>query len=213
MQATNQNKLLRVLGVNPKWWTLYPSILAASIASPILTAIGTSFALVLGGYVASYYGINTTTYWKDLQNSIFPVLRLQSFEHCWDGVEEESSSTNILTIISSMMYVVKDAIFDYSSNDSTLDLRVTYKTSTSSTYYWWWIDTLIEVSTYPIFYHLLKAEVFILIIIGVAEWVARSKSNLTPRGVPSVITMSVVIAGLCVIFADWAFSQLWLLRE
>jgi len=221
MQATDQNKLLRTLGVNPQWWTLWPSVFAASLASPILTVIGTSVALLLGGWVASYSGIvgdTHTNYWMDLKDSIFPILRLRSFEGCWNNVdtignEEESvverSSNDLITIMSSMMSVVTNAIID-PNNVNVLDVRVTYKTSSTR---YWWIDTLIEVATYPPVYHLLKAEVFILIIIGVAEWVARSKSNLTPRGVPSVITMSVVIAGLSVIFSDWAFSQLWLLRE
>ena len=72
MQATNQNKLLKTLGVNPKWWTLYPSILAASVASPVLTVIGTGLALLLGGFVGPYYGIgggtsvDTNYYWKVL---------------------------------------------------------------------------------------------------------------------------------------------------
>jgi hypothetical protein len=42
---------------------------------------------------------------------------------------------------------------------------------------------------------------------------ARMQPNLTPRGVPSVITFSVVMSGLMVILADWGFSQFWLLRE
>jgi len=221
MQATDQNKLLRTLGVNPQWWTLWPSVLAASLASPILTVIGTSVALLLGGWVATYNGIvgNThTNYWMDLKETIFPILRLRSFEGCWNSIdivgdEEESvverSNNDLITIMSSMISVVTNAIID-PNNINALDVRVTYKTSSTR---YWWIDTLIEVTTYPPVYHLLKAEVFILIIIGVAEWIARSKSNLTPRGIPSVITVSVVIAGLSVIFSDWAFSQLWLLRE
>lgn len=242
MQATNQNKLLKTLGVNPKWWTLYPSILAASVASPVLTVTGTCLALLLGGYVGPYYGIgggtlgDTNHYWKDLQDSIFPVLRLKSFEKCWEGVssssilpsldevagdgleevgeqEHNGDGVNMIAIFSSIMSILKDFLVD--PTNKALDLRVTYKTNTShASHHHWMKDTLVELATYPPVYHLLKSETFIFIIILVAEWVARSyKPNLTARGVPSVITFSVVLAGLLVIVADWAFSQLWLLRE
>ena len=223
MQATNQNKLLRVLGVDPRWWTLWPSVLAASLASPILTTVGTAVALLLGGWVGPLYGMSTTgvnanNYWTDLQDTIFPVLRLASFEGCWSmGAEEEEiaeRSKSLFAIISSMASVLRDAVIDPSN--SSLDLRVTYNKNNGSAaaVTTRWMDTVIELATYPPVYHFIKAEVYILIILGVAEWVARwYKPNLTPRGVPSVITLSVVMAGLLVILVDWGFSQLLMLRE
>ena len=75
------------------------------------------------------------------------------------------------------------------------------------------MDTFVEIATYPPVYHLMKAKVFILIIMVVAETISRMRPDLTPRSVPSVITFSVVTAGLLVILADWGFSQLWLLRH
>ena len=99
-------------------------------------------------------------------------------------------------------------------NSPSLDVRVTYKATTdSSSPYGWIADTLIEIVTYPLIYHLLKSEIFIVTIMSVAEYVARKNINLTPKGVPACITQSVVISGLLVICLDWAFSQLWLLRE
>jgi ABC-type transporter Mla maintaining outer membrane lipid asymmetry permease subunit MlaE len=187
MQATSQNKLLRTLGVNPQWWTLWPSLLAALIASPLLTLLGTGISLYLGGLVGPKYGIgNTTQYWEDLKDAIWPVLRLKSLAPLWD---EEASTTTWMDSLSS------------------LDLTVTYARKPT------WVDSVIEISTFPPVYHLLKSLVFIVIIMGVAELVARLQPNLTPRGVPSVITVSVVTSGLLVILADWGFSQLWLLRN
>jgi ABC-type nitrate/sulfonate/bicarbonate transport system ATPase subunit/ABC-type transporter Mla maintaining outer membrane lipid asymmetry permease subunit MlaE len=186
MQATSQNKLLRTLGVNPQWWTLWPSLLAALIASPLLTVVGTGISLVLGGMVGPRYGIgNVSQYWDDLRDSILPMLRLKSFAPLWD---EDMKMT----------------IWESFSN---FDLTVMYSRNPT------WTDSFIEISTFPPIYHLLKATVFIFIIMGVAEFVARWQTNLTPRGVPSVITFSVVSSGLLVILADWGFSQLWLLRD
>jgi ABC-type transporter Mla maintaining outer membrane lipid asymmetry permease subunit MlaE len=186
MQATSQNKLLRTLGVNPRWWTLRPSLLAALIACPLLTVVGTGISLVLGGMVGPRYGIgNVSQYWDDLQDSILPMLRLKSFAPLWD---EDTKMT------------IWESFFNF-------DLTVTYSRNPT------WTDSLIEISTFPPIYHLLKATVFILIIMGVAEFVARWQPNLTPRGVSSVITFSVVSSGLLVILADWGFSQLWLLRD
>lgn len=84
-----------------------------------------------------------------------------------------------------------------------------YRTSFSP----YWTDSLIEVVTYPAVFHLGKAVTFMVIIMGVAEVMARSQPNLTSRGVPGVITSSVVSAGLLVIMADWEFSRLWLRRH
>ena len=204
MQATNQTKLLKTLGIHPQRWTLWPSLLAALIASPLLTTMGTCLALFLSGKVAPLYGIgNVTKFWQELQDAIFPVLRVKSFELFWtacgDGEGECANSTGL----TSMLLALRHAI----SNPASMDLTVTYTKRPTI------VDTLIELATYPPIYHLLKAKVFILIIVGVAECVARMRPNLTPRGVPSVITISVVTAGLLVILADWAFSQLWLLRH
>lgn len=209
MQATNQNKLLKVLGVDPRWWTLGPAVLAASLASPILTVVGTILALGLGGWVGPLYGMNPSgvgdqTYYDDLRDSTFPVLRLASFEGCWE-VDDESGNKTLWELFSSIFNVFSNSLLDPGS----LDLRATHNASAST-----WKDTVIEVVTYPPIYHFLKAEVYIWIIIGVAEWVARfCKPNLTPRGVPSVITLSVVLSGLLVILADWGFSQLLMLRH
>ena len=75
-----------------------------------------------------------------------------------------------------------------------------------------WLAVLVEVTTYPPFFHIWKAVTFIMIVLVVAEGVARLQPNLTPRGVPGVITSSVVGASLVVILADWAFSQWLILR-
>lgn len=73
-------------------------------------------------------------------------------------------------------------------------------------------SVFVEIATWPPVFHWLKATVYILIILGVAETCARIQPNLTPRHVPHVITSAVVISSLLVIVADWGFSQLWLLR-
>jgi ABC-type nitrate/sulfonate/bicarbonate transport system ATPase subunit len=73
-------------------------------------------------------------------------------------------------------------------------------------------SVLVELVTWPPIFHWLKATVYILIILGVAETCCRLQRNLTTRHVPHVITSSVVISSLLVIIADWGFSQLWLLR-
>ena len=88
---------------------------------------------------------------------------------------------------------------------SYLDLRCTYSDS--------YTDALIEISTHPVIFHLIKSVVFMTIIMGVAEIASRRKTDLTPRGVPKVITTSVVMGSLFVIFADWGFSQLLLKRH
>jgi len=86
-----------------------------------------------------------------------------------------------------------------------LDFRCTFSDS--------YLDSLIEFSTHPVSFHLIKSIVFITIVMGVAEISARRRKDLTPRGVPKVITTSVVLGSLLVIFADWGFSQLLLLRQ
>lgn len=97
------------------------------------------------------------------------------------------------------------AVAEGAAVHSYLDLRATFSDT-----YW---AAFIEIVTHPVCFHLIKAVVFMSIIMGVAEVAARRKADLTPRGVPKVITTSVVGGSLLVIFADWGFSQLLLKRH
>ena len=75
MQATEQNKLLKTLGLSPRTWSLLPSAIAAFIAAPILTAIGTYTGLLAGGWVAVWdkYGFfpSMQPYWQGIEKNIF----------------------------------------------------------------------------------------------------------------------------------------------
>ena len=196
MQATSQTKLLQTLGINPQMWSLVPSMAAALLASPFLTAIGTYLALVLGGMVGPRYGISTVeSYWENVWDAVLPPLRLRSIQPLWEEVVVDMGNNVTET---------RPATSPWEALWTHQDLRPTF----SDTY----TDSLIEVATYPVVYHLTKAVVFIAITMLVSETCARLRPNLTPRNVPSVITSSVVLSSLLVIVADWGFSQLWLLR-
>lgn len=75
MQATNQNKLLETLGQSPRRWTLVPSGVAAFIAAPVLTIIGTYIALIAGGIVSVWnkYAIfpSMHEYWKAVNSDTY----------------------------------------------------------------------------------------------------------------------------------------------
>lgn len=73
-------------------------------------------------------------------------------------------------------------------------------------------DAGVEVATYPLYFLIIKSITYSFLVLLTAEVAARRKSDLTPRGVPHVITTAVVGASLLVIVADWGFSQLLLLR-
>ena len=186
MQATSQNKLLRTLGrsdrtrVTPRqswkvvsdfWntrekrvslrsWSLAPAALAALIAGPALTAVGTCVAVALGAPIGEAYGLGagaaSSSWFADAaRDALMPPLRLS--RHAGLGAN------------------------------------------------------LVELATWPLAHNLVKSSAYIAIVIAVAELVSRRP--LTPRQVPNAITASVVSAGLAIILADWAFSQLLLLRS
>lgn len=144
MQATDQNKLLTTLGVNPRTWSLLPSSIAAFIAAPILTAIGTYVGLLAGGLVGVWkkYGFFTDikTYWEGIDKNVFV-----------------------------------DASF----------------------------------INYPPAANFYRSIGFMAIILIIAEISGRIKNNLRPRDVPRCITWAVVFASLCIILADWFFSQIY----
>ena len=158
MKATSQTHLLKTLGISAAGWTLYPTIFAAIIASPLLTAIGTLLSLYAAGKISIVYGVidRPETFWSQVESVVFPGFRLKE--------------------------------------SKTL------------------IEKIIEVVTCPPIYHTIKAVSYILCILAVAEISVRSRSIVTPRRIPSIITQSVVTSGLLVILMDWAFSQLWLMR-
>lgn len=195
LHATSQTKLLLTLGVSPLQWSFGPSVLAALIAAPFLTSMGTSIALFVSGWVGpTHYGIGSTSQFvEDMKDACMPVLRLGWAAPLWQHDEEGNYVYTVMQVLKHMR---------------SLDLSVTYPQRYNG-----WIETILEITTYPIIFHAIKAIVFIIIILGVAEGTAQWwKSHLTPRGVPVVITTSVVCSGLLVILADWGFSQMWLLR-
>ena len=146
MQATNQNQLLRTLGVSPRAWTLGPGAIAALIAAPILTAIAVWTSLVMAEIVAlsDTYGLFDTS------------------QEYWAAVS-----------------------------------------STALAYHSLW--------AFPPFVAFYHSIVFMILILGVAEFTARLRPDIPPRGVPKAITWAVVGASLAIIVADWGLSQ-WLLH-
>jgi ABC-type transporter Mla maintaining outer membrane lipid asymmetry ATPase subunit MlaF/ABC-type transporter Mla maintaining outer membrane lipid asymmetry permease subunit MlaE len=186
LQSTSQTKLLYTLGISTWHWSLTPSLMAALLAGPILTGVGTALALTLAGWIGAGYGIGTVSdFWSTVRSNIMPALRLKGLAR-YDNQQQVPIAPA------------------YSP------LQLDYYLSTHSTL---WTDAVIEILTYPIVYHVMKAVAFLTIIMGVAELCARSRPNLASRGVPGVITSAVVLAGLMVILADWAFSRLWLQRK
>ncbi|KAL7535964.1 hypothetical protein ACHAWF_005324 [Thalassiosira exigua] len=189
MQATAQNKLLLTLGASPAAWTFGPSLAASWIASPLLTIAGTILALEIGARVGPTYGIGDFEgYRQEVRNAVFVPLRLRGVVS-W--TENEGWERGGRTLVENVA--------------SYLDLRCTFSDR--------YADAFVEVATHPVCFLLLKSIVYISIIMGVAEIAARRKADLTPRGVPKVITTSVVGGSLLVIFADWGFSQLLLKRH
>lgn len=191
MQATSETKLLRTLGVSPMAWSLYPAALAVSIAGPLLTSIGTFLALYAASLVGSYYGIGDfDDFWEQARLNTFPTLTLR------------------LSLVGLANVVQEEGGGDTANIMSWNILRCLQSLVNCSFY-----DSLIEIITYPPIYHFVKAQVYIAIILGVAEISARIRLHVTPRTVPSIITQAVVTSGLFVILADWFFSQLLLKRK
>lgn len=189
MQSTSQNKLLTTLGISPVVWTLLPSLAASWIASPILTMAGTILALEIGAHIGPLYEIgNMADYRTEVWNAITVPLRLRGVTSWTENEGWEHGGRTIM-----------EAVYSY------LDMRCTFSDS--------YVDAMVEITTHPVIFHLIKSIVFMSIIMGVAEISARRDPDLTPRGVPKVITTSVVLGSLLVIFSDWAFSQLLLKRQ
>ena len=208
MQATKQLALLQTMGISPLAWTLYPALVAASVAAPLLTLLGTVIALALGGLVALQYEILPT--WQDyqdkVQEAIFPPWRIQLWQWVVVGVkgdnedgDDDGNGTWMLHVHTSITRTSRNG------NDTTTG-------TDDDSFLWRWYEVLIEFTTYPLCFLLLKSITYILIILLVAQTSTALRPKLTPRGVPMVITSSVVVASMLVIVADWAFSQLWLRR-
>lgn len=183
MQATCQNKLLVTLGVSPVAWTFAPALAASWIAAPLLTLAGTVLALEIGARVGPLYGIGDAASYRREVRDAV-LVPLRLRGVAAHAARRDDGAA---------------AAFSY------LDPRCTFSD-------WYW-DALVEIATHPVCFHLIKSVVFMSIVMGVAEVAARREADLTPRGVPRVITTSVVGGSLLVIFADWGFSQLLLKRH
>jgi ABC-type nitrate/sulfonate/bicarbonate transport system ATPase subunit len=194
LRATAQTDLLSTLGISPMIWSFVPALTAGLWAGPVLTMTGTAIALVLGSYVGEWYDIGSKeNYWEQVQTTVFPGLRLRS----WMSYQQSSSASS--TLLDALWY--------------NPDFRTTFVSEEYGSDSFWIMDSAIEVMTYPPVFHLLKSVTYMWIILGVAQFCANRPKQLTPRGVPSVITSAVVTSGLLIILADWGFSRLWLKRH
>lgn len=83
MQATDQNKLLITLGKSPRVWSLVPSAIAALIAAPLLTLLGTYTGLLAGGWVGLFNKFNfydsLQPYWQGIHDNVFIKAPLGSY--------------------------------------------------------------------------------------------------------------------------------------
>eukprot|EP00429_Kryptoperidinium_foliaceum_P009723 CAMPEP_0176005846 /NCGR_PEP_ID=MMETSP0120_2-20121206/2417_1 /TAXON_ID=160619 /ORGANISM="Kryptoperidinium foliaceum, Strain CCMP 1326" /LENGTH=360 /DNA_ID=CAMNT_0017338567 /DNA_START=1 /DNA_END=1080 /DNA_ORIENTATION=+ len=160
LHATSQSKLLLTLGISPLMWTLWPSLLAALIAAPLLTVTGTAISIFLAGLVGpGYYGIGSTQQFrKDMTDALLPVLRLESLAYLWEKDEEGNYLLSLPQLLDSITTIAKVKDIDFS---------VTYPPRYNG-----WTEMMIEAITYPPAYHLSKAVVYVFIILGVAEAVA-----------------------------------------
>lgn len=190
---------------------------AVVVASPLLTSLGTAISLGMAGYIGPlHYGIGTMSQFHfDLRVTLFPPLRLKGVEWWSQNFHPEGGFPTAWNFLRELLHGSSKG--GASAPDFVSLFRVTYpvrySASSSSSSSTTWIETWIEVLTYPPIYHWAKSIVYGLIILSVAHCVTSIyQDHLTPRSVPRVITLSVVVAGLLVIVADWGFSQLWLLR-
>ena len=74
MASTNQIDLLKVLGVGATSWTFGPALIAAALAAPLLGAVGTAVALLMGAFVGGPSGfglIPTEEYWREMRVMLF----------------------------------------------------------------------------------------------------------------------------------------------
>ncbi|MDP7570553.1 MAG: ABC transporter permease, partial [Myxococcota bacterium] len=83
MQATNQNQLLRTLGISPRRWSLGPAAIAAMLAAPLLTAIGVGTSLLMAELVAlndaNQLFESSSQYWQTLAVKTLDYQSLGTF--------------------------------------------------------------------------------------------------------------------------------------
>ena len=83
MQATNQNQLLKTIGISPRRWTLAPAAIAALISAPLLTGFGIVTAIFMAQMVgiSDSYGLFQTDqqFWDALREKVFAYPSLWAF--------------------------------------------------------------------------------------------------------------------------------------
>eukprot|EP00977_Amphora_coffeiformis_P009296 scaffold2103_cov185-Amphora_coffeaeformis.AAC.41 len=211
--ATKQDALLTTLGVSAVSWTLGPSLGATALAGPGLTVVGTVVALLCAAWMGSAYGLlSLGEFYRQAIDTTFPVLRLRFAESFVKILASAKTVATCMTVDEQSSNVESQEDEDATCIERVAalgwghlewDFRPTFNDS--------YLDAAIEFTTHPAIYHLIKAMVLGLGIVLVADQCARRP--LTPRLVPLVITAAVVLDGLWVLLADWAFSQLWLRRH
>ena len=192
--ATRQDALLESLGLSGVAWTLGPSLMAAGLAAPMLTVVGTAVALGCAAWMGTFHGLlPISEFYRKAVETSFPILRLkitESLVQLYESVvtaqagntcvasavedvaELSEGEDNVATCIEPETLGWKDIVWD---------LRPTFSDS-----YW---DALVEVLTHPVMFHLFKALVLSFGSVLIADQCARRP--LTPRLVPLAITAAV----------------------
>jgi ABC-type multidrug transport system ATPase subunit len=108
MKATSQTHLLKTLGISEAGWTLYPTTFAAVISCPLLTAIGTLLSLYGAGKIGFFYGIveNSETFWSQVENVVFPGLRLKKSNIPFENFIEVITYPPIYHTVKAVSYIL-----------------------------------------------------------------------------------------------------------
>lgn len=186
-------------------------VYARGLASLFLLELGPLLtALLLAGRIGGSYAGQVATMQATSQNKLLQTLGVGP--RAWSlkpALLAGLVAVPLLSVLgTTIALVIANHVGQHYLGDGTTSWYLTHlRDAAFPAWSWGFLDVLV----WPPMHHLLKSATFALIILGVAELIAR-RDALTPRGVPGAITAAVVTAGLLIITADFAFSQLLLLK-
>lgn len=238
MQSTRQAHLLSTLSINPRTWTLLPSFLAAVIASPILTAVGTGVALWSGCYIGcspeyieghhkgSIHEENDSDGLNNNKGDSIAGYSAGGDEAEDDGYEYDYSDGAHVADGGGSEYgaYADDDVYEYIDDDvvagdsSFETLGSLPPLFDSSSEYWSQAEDAIfkygtdSWVTWPPMVNVYRSIAYIIVILLVGELCGRFKRDLDPQHVPKVITWCVVLSSLLIIFMDYGFNKLLLMH-
>jgi len=192
----------------PRLPALRQMIFSVAVAKGIVVELCPLLSgLLLAGRIGGSFAGEIGTMQATQQNSLLKTLSVSP--RGWSLGPSAIAALIAAPLLTYLAVLVSLGVAQFVSSGSHMAFPNLFPSSLS---YWTQVKEQLlfyeSIWTYAPFAVLYRSLGFMVIILLVAEFIARANANLQPRMVPAVVTWTVVISCLLIIIADYGFANI-----